>query len=406
MNLNDLLVGGANELFPGSQVVMYVEKEVTYGTPQKIVGANAFRTISENLGGAEERDFRPDRSGSSDHLERFQGRKSADWEITKLLLPSGSVTTEPDDTHLLENLFGAVSLGASSIEYIQATAHTWGMTIRRGIRTGGGAGLAELQEHIKGAIVTGGEIAWGANGNNGLAQITYRGQGKEYGYTGNTSVGSGYTTIATGAGSFRVAASEQLTIGSVFKIASDTGGGSGIIVDTLNHTTNVITFSETLGVTTSSGVAITPYNPTETTAGSALHARVGFLSLDGSTSTIDHLGGTVTIEDNRSLLNEEVGYDSASRVLRNDRRQVTFAMDFILKKDDIPRLLGSMVRRTANDIQINIGDEANKTVKIIMANAEFDFTSLDVPEQDMTRFSITGVALGTNGNDSLKLRFM
>ena len=412
INRNDLLVGGANELFPGSQTVVYVEKEVSYGVAQPITGANAFRTISENLGGAEEREFRPDRSGSADHLERYQGRKSAEWEITKLILPSGSVTTEPDDTHMWENLMGAVSLGTTSIEYILATAHTSSLTIRRGIRTGGGAGLAELGEHVRGAIVSGGELAWGANGNNGLAQVTFRGMAKEYGYTGNTSIGDGYLNIATGAVSFRLSNSKQVTVGSVLQVgsagapANDTGGGSGILVDTVNHTTQVITFSETLDVTHSSGVAVVVYNPTETTAGSPIHARIGSLSLDGSTSLIDHLGGSITIEDNRGLLNEEVGYDSATRVLRNDRRNVSFTLDFLIKKDELGKLLGDMVAKTAQDIQVNIGSIANSTVKVIMANAEWDFTSLDVPEQEMVRVSMTGVALGTNGNDSIKVRFM
>ena len=407
MKRNDLIIGGANELFPGSQTVIYVNAEASYGDNTHIRGTNAMRTLSETFTGAEEREPRPDRSGSADHLERYRGRKSAEFEVSKLILPSGSVTTEPDDTHLWQNLFGHVSVGATSVEYIQATAHTSSLSIRRGIRTGGGAGLAELQEHIRGAIVNGGEIAWGANGNNGLAQVTFRGMGKDYGYTGNTSVGSGYTTIATGAGSFRMANAKQLSVGSAFKIGTvNTGGGSGILVDTINYTNNIVTFSETLDATLSSGTKVFAYNPTETTAGSPLHARIGFLSLNGSTSKIDHIGGTVSIEDNRSLLNEEVGYDSASRVLRNDRRNVSFTLDFILKKDEVAQLLGNMVTNTADNIQVNVGDQANKTMKIHMKKAEWDFTSLDVPEQEAVRISMTGRAYGTNGNDSLKVRFL
>jgi hypothetical protein len=415
MNRNDLLIGGANELFPGAQTVVYVEKEVTYGVARSITGTNSFRTISESLNGAEEREMRPDRSGSADHLERYQGRKSAEWEVSKLILPSGSVTTQPDDTHMWENLFGSLSMGASSIEYILATAHTSSLTIRRGIRTGGGVGLAELGEHVRGAIVSGGEIAWGANGNNGLAQVTFRGSAKEYGYTGNTSLGAGYPNIATNAGSFRLANSKQVTVGSILQIgqaggpANDTGGGSGILVTGVNQTTQVISFANTLDATHSSnplGVSVVVYNPTETTAGSPIHARIGALSLDGSTTKIDHLGGSVSIEDNRGLLNEEVGYDSATRVMRNDRRNVTFSLDFLVKKDEIGTLLGSMVAKTSQDIQVNIGSIPNNTIKLIMANGDWDFTSLDVPEQEMVRLSMSGVALGTNGNDSIKVRFM
>ena len=87
---------------------------------------------------------------------------------------------------------------------------------------------------------------------------------------------------------------------------------------------------------------------------------------NGSTSKIDHLGGTISIEDNRALLNEEVGYDSASRVMRNDRRNVSFTLDFILKKDEVSQLMGNMVANTAADVQVNVGDQSNKTMKLHM----------------------------------------
>lgn len=399
----------ANELYPGSQAVLYVEKEPAYDSTKRIAGANAMFTISETFTGGEEREPRPDRSGSADHLERYVGRKTAEFEITKLILPNGNVTTEPDDTFLWENLFGHLSLGTTSIEYLFATAHLTSLTLRRGIRTGGSAGVAELQEHMRGAIVNRGEISWGAAGNNGLAQVRFSGQAREWGYTGNTSIGTGYVSINTGAVSFRVTNARQLTKGSVIAVVSsitDTGGGSGILVDSINYTTGVITFSETLGASASSGRVIKPYNPTAVTAGSPIHGRLGTLSLDGSTSSIKHLGGSITIEDNRSLLNEEVGTDAASRVLRNDRRNVTFSLDFIIEKDNTGKLLGDMLLDTAQNMHVTIGSLANKKVRFIMKNAHFDFTSLDVPDQDMVRISMTGRALGTNGNDSLKMRIL
>jgi len=397
----------ANELFPGSQTVVYVQKETTYGSHRDIVGADAFRTISESISPAEEREVRPDRSGSADHLERYIGRKSVDFEVTKLILPSGSVTAEPDDTFLWENAFGRLSLGATSIEYIMATAHTDSLHIRRGIRTGGEADAADFQEHINGAIVNRVEISWGNQGNNGLAQVTFGGMAKDWGHTGNSSINLDKpASVGTGSGNLSVANAKQFSPGSIVKFGVDTAGGSGILIDSVNYTDNLIAYSNTLDATHSHGATITPYNPTETTGGSPLHARLGFLSLDGSTSQIDHLGGTVTVEDNRSLLNEEVGYSSASRVLRTDRRNVTFALDFIMKKDEVGALLGDMTRDTAKDMQVNIGDAANKTMKLDMANARLDMVGVEIPDQDMMRISMTGRALGTNGNDSLKVRIL
>ena len=401
----------ANELFPGSQAVVYVEKETSYDSNDtKMTAANAMFTISETFTGGEEREVRPDRSGSADHTERFRGRKNADFEITKLLLPNGSVTTQPDDTYLWENLFGNLSMNTTAIEYIFATAHTDSLTIRRGIRSGGSAGSADLQEHLRGAIVNRGAISWGAAGNNGLGQVGFGGMAKEYGFTGNTSIGSGYTTLDlnTGRGSFRVANAKQLTVGSIVQILGATpnsGGGSGILITSLNQTTSLAkgTFS---GAPASSGRAVKPFNPAPVTAGSPIHGRLGSLSLDASASLIKHLGGTITIEDNRMLLNEEVGLDSASRVLRTERRNCTFSLDFLIDKDNFGTLMGDMLANTSKNVQLTIGSDANKKFRFVMSNAEWDFTSLDVPDQDMVRVSMSGRALGTNGNDSVKLRIL
>jgi len=396
----------ALELFPGSQTVLYVNREGSYGAIERLNGADAFFTLSDSLTPAEERDVRPDRSGSPDHLERYRGRKSAEFEVTCLLLPSGSVTTEPDNSLLWENLLGRLSLGTTSVEYVQSTAHTWSLTIRRGIRTGGAGGAADYQEHVRGAIVNSGEISFGSQGQNGLATVSFRGMAKDWGKTGNTSVGSGYLTVSSAASSFRVSSSRQLSVGSLIKVHTSTGGGSGIVVDTVNHTSGVITFSESLGVTLSSGRPIVPYNPVPTTAGSPIHARLGFVSLDGSASLIDCLGGRISYEDNRSLLNDEVGYDSPSRVLRDDRRNVTVSYDFLAKKDEIGVLLGRTEGNVSDDVQTNIGAGANLKLVARMKKVEWDLTATDVPDQGMMRISKTGRALGTNGNDSLKVRFL
>ena len=414
----------ANELFAGSQAVLYAAKEATYGTPRSLSGAMAMRTLSERLSGAEEREVRPDRSGNSDHLERYVGRKSADFEVTKLILPNGAGYVEPDDGVLWEAAFGHASLGSTSIEYIQATAHTTSLTLRRGIRAGT-TNEGELQEHVLGAIVNAVEVSWGARGNNGLAQVVFRGQGKEYGWTGNASLHSRkapsdpiFATAPAVTLSSVAANIGQFSRGSIVKILKrdtpagpgytwNTGGGSGIVVSTLNQTTNRMTFLQALGATLgANGATVMPYNPAPITAGSPLHARIGALSLDGFTSSIDHLGGVVTFEDNRTLLNEEVGYDSASRVLRNDRRNVTFSLDFILRKDKVSALLGAMLKRTAQNIHVHIGDQTYKKMYIVMKNCEFDYVPIDVPDQQMVRIAMTGRALGTVGNDSLKVRFL
>ena len=118
--------------FPGSQTVIYATKETSYGVPVKVSGVDAMFTLSDSMTPAEEREFRPDRSGSSDHTEIYVGRRSAEFEVNRLLLPSGSVTIHPDDKLLMEAAFGHISMGTTAIEFHMATAHDSSLTIRRG----------------------------------------------------------------------------------------------------------------------------------------------------------------------------------------------------------------------------------------------------------------------------------
>ena len=397
----------AGTLFPGSQVVIYAMKETTYGIPRKAAGADGFLTLSETLTPAEERENRDDRSGSSDFLEQVTGRKSADFEVTKLLLPTGNITIAPDDSHMLEAAFGHLSFGTTAIEYLQATAHTTSLTLRRGVR-GGGAGQGNLQDHVSGAIVNRVEFTWGNQGHNNQAQVSYSGMAKEWGFTGNSTYApDADSTIATNTTGATMSNVAQFTPGSqiYFNTAMvETAGGSGILVDSVNITMSRILWTETLDETHSGASAAIPYNPTASTSGSPMHARQGSLSIDGGTSTVRHLGGRVTFEDNRGLLNEEVGTDSATEVLRQGRRNVTFSLDMYLKRNETGVLLGGMYNNTSANIEVDLGGATGARVRFKMKDCKWDMVGPDIAESDMARISMTGRAYGVNGNDSLLMR--
>lgn len=397
----------AGEFFLGSQRTWYATSETFYGSAVEVKGTDAFKIISGSMTPAIEREPRPDLCGQSDHVERYQGRHSATWEVTKLFLPNGNAVTQPDDYMMLRNLFGHVSTGGTSIEYTFATGHDDSLTIRDGVRTGNSDGAAEFQQHVFGAIVNRGEFAWGNQGNNGLAQITYSGMAKKWGYTGNTSLGAGTMNLAVGDKAATASNIKQLTEGSQV-IVNGANVGGGCVVATINYTTQAFTWRQRVarGGTASSGRQVIPHNPTTNTAGSPVHGRLGYLSLNGSTSIVKHLGGRVTVEDNRELLNEEVGYDSATQSYRANRRNVTFALDFMIRKEEVPNLLGYMMNGSASNIHVTIGDQANKKMKLIMNNARFDMSPPDMPESGPARITMNGVALGTNGNDSLKVRIL
>ena len=258
-----------------------------------------------------------------------------------------------------------------------------------------------------GAIVNGTEVAWGNQGNNGLATVRFSGLAKEWGFTGNTSLAASMMAT-TSKVTLTVKNAKMLSPGSLLKIQKDTGGNSGIRVTWANWTNNQIGIATTrgLGATHTPLDPAVPYNPTTTTGGTILHAKLGTLSLDGSTSVIKHLGGRVTIDDKRSLLNEEVGTDSASLVYRADKRDVTFSMDFIVKKDEMGKLFGDMHRNTQNNMQVVLDGGAYATVKIRMKRVEFDLSPPAVAGNDMMRLTMTGRALGVAGNDGINFKFM
>lgn len=397
-------------LIPGTMTVLYAAKETSYGTPRKITGTEAFRTISETFTPSEEREVRPDRSGSSDHADQYTGRKSAEWEITKLMLTSGAVTILPDDHFLWEAGFGNVSLGTTAIEYVQATAHTTSLTIRRGVRGDQGiAGAAELQEHVSGAIVNRMEFTWGTQGNANLAQVSFSGPAKEWGFTGNTSISVGDLGLGTGhAGVVTLDSIYQVTPGSVIKIGdTDTAGGSGALLLSTNITNGTTSWGGA-GVRTghashADDVAVMPYNPTESTSGDPIHAKVGLFSLDGSATEISHLGGRITVEDNRSLLMDEVGEDSASQVYRNAKRDVTFSFEFLVKRNEVGDLIGGMYNNTASDIQLTLGNGTGQEITFVMPKCKYDMAPIDIGEES-ARFSLNGRSFQKNGNDSLKVR--
>ena len=397
-----------SKLIPGTQVVVYAGKEASYGTPARIAGTWAFRTMTERLTPGDERLNRDDRSGSADYLEQVAGRKSADWEITKLVLPYGTQGASPDDTFLWEAALGTVSLSATQAVYRQAAAHDTSLTLRRGVRGDTGA-AGHFQEHVEGAIVNRMEISWGTQGNNGQAQVTFAGPGQVWGYTGNSSLNSA-AAIATDTTAITVTNAKQFTVGSVVCIAktgstADAGSnGQGILLTAVNTATNLLTTATTLAATHTKGDAIYPYNPTSTTAGSPIHARLGRLSLDGGTSNVRHLGGRLTYEDNRRLLNDEVGQEEASAVLREERRDVTFSMEYMLRTADVPQLLGAMYLNEADDMLVEMGDATGSILQLQMANVKYDVVPVDIG-QEMARITMTGRAYGTSGNDSVVVKF-
>jgi hypothetical protein len=150
---------------------------------------------------------------------------------------------------------------------------------------------------------------------------------------------------------------------------------------------------------------VKPYFPTPTLAGDPLFGTDGTLSLDAGSTTITHLGGSLSISTGQDLLNTEYGSSSASDVVVPSYREVTGSLDFLVRKDEA-NLFTEFRRGVQKDMHITIGTTAGKKMLIDCPVTEIDPSQRDSPESDMLRYTANFVALGSGtGENEVSLLF-
>jgi hypothetical protein len=100
----------------GWEEEVFVSQETTYGTEPTVSGGDAIKHLSCDITFTHERHDRVDKSPTRSLLERISGRKSAEWTITKYLIPSGDPDTAPDEDLLLTGLLGNSSASVTSVD--------------------------------------------------------------------------------------------------------------------------------------------------------------------------------------------------------------------------------------------------------------------------------------------------
>jgi hypothetical protein len=129
------------------------------------------------------------------------------------------------------------------------------------------------------------------------------------------------------------------------------------------------------------------------------------LSLDNGSTTITHLGGSLSINTGIDLLNTEYGSSSAADVTVPAYREVTGSLDFLVRKDEV-HLFNEFRRNVQKDLLFTIGDTAGKRMSINCNVTELDPTQRDSPDADMIRYSVNFVALASSsGDDEVTLVF-
>ena len=377
---------GVDNFSYGSDLVGFVVAESTYGTAVKPAATDAFRATSITMGAPVGREFPNDRRNTRSRVERTITRTPVQpFSESGILRPSGSAGTAPDIGLFLKHALGTETVsGGSSVTYSLLKDPTaLSASIYRK--------TSDLSEAVYGAVVQNLTFNWSGDS---YATWTVSGVGKDYAQTGNT--------LANGAGSSATALIvDDADFFSPFSVIS-VGSTDNVQVTAVNYATNTLTIASS---SWSDNDVVKPYTPSPTLAGDPLFGTAGTLSLDNGSTTITHLGGSLSINTGIDLLNTEYGSSSAADVTVPAYREVTGSLDFLVRKDEV-NLFNEFRRNVQKDLLFTIGDTTGKRMKINCNVTELDPTQRDSPDADMIRYSVNFVALASSsGEDEVTLVF-
>lgn len=372
----------------GDKLVGYAGLESTYGVPPTITAGMGFRAITLRMQQSPDRVPVPDRRGTRSRMQTIQGRPFATWGATAILRPSGSLGVAPDIGPLLTMALGQEAVVAdTSVTYslLRDMSGIHGFVLKQ---------LTSMHEFVRGAIVQSWTLSWDGRG---FIQFECSGIAKAFGRTGKTQTNG----TGTASAALVVDDADQL---SVYSIVQVDGDATQHIVTALTHSTE----TATLAATTSWGddKDVEAYLPAATFVGDAnpLYGTKASLSLDGGSTTVKHLRGSLSGTTGADLNNEESGSDSPTDVIMQDSlREIKLSLDFLVRREDA-HLYSEYRRKIAKDVLLTFGDEAGKRFKARMQNVEFDDGQFDTPNSGPSRVTIAGDALGVSaGEDELTL---
>lgn len=377
---------GVDNFSYGSDLVGYIVAESSYGVAAKPAGTDAFRATSITMGAPVGREFPNDRRNTRSRIERTITRTPVQpFSAAGILRPSGSAGTAPDIGVFLKHALGTETVsGGTSVTYSLLKDPTaLSASIYRK--------TSDLSEGVYGAVVQNLTFNWSGDS---YVTWTVSGIGKDYIQTGNS--------LADGAGSSATSlVVDDADFFSKYSVIS-VGSTDDIQVTAVDYSTNTLTIASS---TWSDNDAVVPYVPSGTFAGDPLFGTAGTLSLDNGSTTITHLGGSLSINTGIDLLNTEYGSDSAADVTVPAYREVTGSLDFLVRKDEV-NLFSEFRRNVQKDMIVTIGDTAGKRMKINCNVTELDPTQRDSPDADMIRYSVNFVALASSsGEDEVTLVF-
>ncbi|MBA7544245.1 hypothetical protein ES705_36597 [subsurface metagenome] len=380
----------SNEYGYGREQIVYAKAETAdaFGTLVQPSAADAMKVLSCNMNVSQERKDRLEKGSSRSIINRFSGRKSADWSIEKYVLPSGARGTKPDDAILWEALFGTEEVHMdASVDYLLSAEPSISLSIF--------SIVGPHYEAICGAVPS----KWGLKfGGGDEPKVTFSGEAKDHYLcsSGKLAEAASETTAIT------VNDARQFAIGMLIKVGTEDNSGAGFKIADINYTINLLTLDAQVS-DQAVDAAVIPLPLSATTTGDVIPVIVGNVKI--GTPTILITGCSFDVDQKVALRNDEFGSESASGFRHPEFRDVTCSLDMYFKKD-AAKWLNDAKRFTAQDIEVNLGTTEGYKMEIDANQVEFEIPTIDVPDTGECTITLSGKCLGSSGEDELKVCFL
>ena len=147
-----------------------------------------------------------------------------------------------------------------------------------------------------------------------------------------------------------------------------------------------------------------PFAPSETTVGDALYGTVGSFSWDNGSTTVQIIGGNISMDTGIGLHEREFGTATPNSVVLPSARAVTFSITMLVEDTQYFNI-GEAYNRTQQDITLVIGSTAGKIVTFNMDQAEVDPGPLG-GAAGLVEVTLSGQAIATSsGEDEFTVAF-
>lgn len=325
-----------------------------------------------------------------DVIDRFQDRMPpGEWSLSVYSRPSGSAGTAPQESDLMEGLFGTETVvGSTSVTYSQAmTKPSFSIWIK----------YDHMVRFAIGATVSDCSIA---ASNKGAAQMNFSGKCMQTGTVGTQDIASAVTGSDT---AIEVDDASCYSVGGLIEFydvsagTTDDNSSSGYEITAVNTSTNTLTITPGAGGAFALDDLVRPFLPTGTEVGAPVENRKTTVSIGGS--SMDVTSFEVSISDPAEYIEDEITDSDYVESYVENTRSISGSVGLLLRRNEAKWFEDNYSGQNLA-VQLVQGDTAGSIVTHAMSKC-----SIEVPAVEdggvTVRLKMNFKALGTSGEDSM-----